>query len=293
MTACKALGWLRAYVFTIALVYVATLPLEQFAAFPAALHEQVGVARLLPSSLWAALHERFVLTSVKIVLVAGLAACALGLGPYRLLAPASVALFVLHQCLIRIDKSGHGELALLNCLLVLAAFPAADAVALSSRPRNGARPQVATYSLALLLAAFVFLFTYAAPAVYRLAHAAPEIFRDGSMARYVVANGSELRNGTSRFTWGASLVAMGPLAVSLLNVSFVVATLAEALSPLALVNRSFRWGWLAFCLMFHGANLLLLNIAFTLNMVLLPALLIALEFVHDTSQPGDPVAATA
>lgn len=277
MTARERLGWLRAYTFAVAAIYVAVIPLEHFAAFPAALHEQIGAARVLPAFLWSALHDRLVLTVLKLLLVLGLSACALGVRAYRFLAPASVALFVLHQCLVRIDKSGHRELALLYCLLVLAAFPAADAVAVRTKKETTAKGPESTYQLALLLTGFVFLFTYAAPAVYRLAHAAPTIFFDGSMAHYVVANGGELRNGTFGFNWGAALVGTGPTTVLLLNAGFVVATFLEALALFCLVNRPFRWAWLAFCLSFHCANLLLLNIDFILNMLLAPAILVALD----------------
>ncbi|HEY6728627.1 MAG TPA: hypothetical protein VI197_31665, partial [Polyangiaceae bacterium] len=271
MTGRETLGWLRAYTFAVAAIYVAVTPLEHFAVFPASLHEQIGAARLLPSFVWSALHDRVVLIAVKVVLALGLSACAIGVPTYRFLAPASVALFVLHQCLVRIDKSGHRELALLYCLLVLAAFPAADAVALRIKQARAKNSAESTYQLGLLLTGFVFLFTYAAPAVYRLAHAAPAIFLDGSMAHYVVANGGELRNGTFGFAWGAALVGRGPTAVFFLNVGFVAATFSEALALFCLVNRPFRWAWLAFCVSFHFANLLLLNIDFILNTLLAPA----------------------
>lgn len=292
MTSAERLGWLRAYAFAVAAIYVAVIPLERFALFPAALHEQIGVARLLPTAVWSALHDRLALTLLQGALVLGLSACALGVRIYRYLAPLSVALFVLHQCLIRIDKSGHRELALLYCLLVLALVPAADAAALRAK-KASPRPPEPAHQLGLLLTGFAFLFTYAAPAVYRLAHAAPAIFFDGSMAYYVVANGGELRNGTFGFEYGAALVGTGPTTVLLLNLGFLVATFLEALALFCLVNRPFRFGWFAFCLLFHGANLLLLNIDFILNMLLAPAIFVALDglpqLARSPTQDSPPV----
>lgn len=184
---------------------------------------------------------------------------------------------MLHQCVIRIDKSGHRELALLYCLLVLAMLPAADAFALRAKKAASPEPREPAYRLGLLLTGFAFLFTYAAPAVYRLIHAAPAIFLDGSIAHYVVANGGELRNSTFGFEYGAALVGTGPTTVLLLNVGFVVATLLEGLALFCLVNRQFRFAWFAFCLLFHSANLFLLNIDFILNMLLAPAIMVALD----------------
>lgn len=277
MTARERLGLLRAYVFAVGTMYAAVIPLERFAAFPVSMHQQVGVARLLPTFVWSALHERLALVIFQGFLVLALFACALGARGYRYLALVSVALFVIHQSLIRIENSGHRELALLFSLLVLAVFPAADAVALRrSGPASTDRSEAA-YSAGLLLTAFAFLFTYTAPAVYRLVHAAPTMFLDGTMARYVVAHGGELRNGTFGFDWGVAFVGTGPTAIVFLNTGFVVATVLEALALVCLINRPFRFAWLAFCLVFHGANLLLLNIDFILNMLLAPAILLAVD----------------
>ena len=286
MTDASRLGLVRAHVFLVAAAYVLMIPLERVAAFPPEAIEPLGLARLLPDDAWALLHGETVLALLRVGLSGLLLLCGLGVPGYRWLGPSAAALFFLHQILLRIDASGHRELALLYCVITLSAFPAADAWSVQRRMGGQAKHNRASYRAALLLTSFAFLFTYTAPALYRLVHAAPTIFLDDSFLNYIVANGGALRNGTSGFDYGSKLVAAAPSAIPLLKVGFVVSTVLEAFSLLCLRSRRFRYVWLGFCLGFHVVNLLLLNINFGLNMLLAPMLLIWGTLPNEELQAG-------
>jgi len=97
-------------------------------------------------------------------------------------------------------------------------------------------------------------------------------FTDGSMVWHIASNSD--RNGAFRFTLGYRLLEAVPQARTLLGAGFLVSTLFEALAPLALFFRNFRRVFVVFMLGFHVSNLLLMNIEFFLNMLVLLLLLI-------------------
>jgi hypothetical protein len=85
--------------------------------------------------------------------------------------------------------------------------------------------------------------------------------------------------GSFGFAFGYRLLEAVPYMRPMLGVSFLVATMMEALAPLAFFWRSFRRLFVAFALVFHAANLLLLNIEFTLNLLVI--VLILIEWTPD------------
>ncbi|HSU38231.1 MAG TPA: hypothetical protein VLJ38_01655, partial [Polyangiaceae bacterium] len=65
-----------------------------------------------------------------------------------------------------------------------------------------------------------------------------------------------------------------PHARALFGAGFLVSTLFETLAPVALFSRAFRRLFVLFALAFHTANLVLMNIEFTLNCVVVVLLLV-------------------
>lgn len=271
----RTLGVVRFFVFGLWLCMIAVDPFQELAQLPAEIFEPLGPLRLVPDAAWAYLLTTPYLIGFKVVLLVLLALCAAGARPYRTLAIAAAILLTAHQGLVRgFGFIQHRELALLMATYVLAIFPAADGFTL--RPKEGERAPNPIASAALVLMTLAILIAYFVVGSYRLTHAAPEIFTSNSM-RYYLAYTS-FRQNYYPFELGQWVLA-SPLASALVNAGFLLVTVLELLSPLCLINRRFRYLWIAVMFPFHVASLLLMKIFFWQNLLLLSLLLVDLERV--------------
>jgi hypothetical protein len=231
----------------------------------------VGALQFLPESLWARAVDPLTLQILRAVLLILVVACLLGVRPWRMVALPTVALLTVQQSLLRsVGYINHAEIAILFCAWVLAVFPSADSLALLSRVRQRTASPAEPYRLAILLMALGLLFGYTAIGAHRIAHASPEIFTGGTMY-YHIANTRYYPVGL--FLPVRAWVLSHPGLLGLVNAGFVAVTFVEILSPFCLLWRRFRHVWLAVILTFHLLTLLLMQIFFWENIVLILALM--------------------
>ena len=264
----EKLGALRILVFGILLVYMLATPLELLAGLPADVFEPRGPLLLLSANLRAELCSYEGLRALRWS-IAGLSLlCALGVRGYRVWAPLCAVAFIMFEAILSLNANAHRELLLVYSVVVLAFVPADTALRVGrARGRRSAEPTVP-----LDLLSFVVLFSYAVTGFYRLAHGAPDVFVDHSMAAHLVSNAG--RNGAFGWTFGQQFVgALGPTS-ALLGGMLLVGTLLEAAAFAALFSDRFRIVFVSAIVAFHTANLILLNIEFTLNTALVLALLL-------------------
>ncbi len=264
----QKLAAIRIVVFSMLCAYALVVPGEYLGLLPPGFHHGVGWSDLLPRVFYSPGGLAMVRYGAALLLLAS----ALGVKPFRPLALAGLAVFTLYLALI---GSSHRELGALYVGVVLALGPSATVWSLGPRFDEQTRVKPEAFAATLQLATFVFLLPYALIGTERLIQGAPTAFLDGSMIWHIASNSG--RNGTFGFTFGYRLLEITPHARAVVGAGFLVSTFFEALAPLALFFRGFRWVFVLFALAFHTANLLLMNIEFTMNCVVVLLLLVDWE----------------
>ena len=255
------LGAARIAVYGMWLFHVVRDPLTDYARFAGGLLEPIGPLRLLPVEVWQALCTRPGLAALRGAMIAGLALCVAGVGPFRPIAAFTCALLVAYQGLIRgVGYIQHGELPMLFAAIVLAAFPCADGLA-PGRGRPVDRDPV-LYRAPMVAGALALCATYVFIGARRFESGGLGILFDGTILRWIAARGAE-RGGI-----GLEVVA-DPWLARLVEVGFVVVTACEVLAPLALFHAWFRRAWIAVMVGFHVGTAVLMGISFRANFVLI------------------------
>jgi hypothetical protein len=263
--AAEKLAVVRIVLFLALASYALTVPGERLALLPPGFHEGVGLATLLPAGFFS--HGT--LLALRLVAALFLLLSAAGVGPFRPIAVLGMVLFTLYVAVLR---PGHRESCALYLGYALALGPSAAAWSVARLGGSSRVGAPALCALTLQVSTFVFLLTYSFTGVQRLLDGAPAVFWDQSMVLHI-ASSSE-RNGSFGFEFGYRFLEAMPGARAILAGGFLVGTYLEALAPIALFSRWFRLAFVPFVVGFHGLNLVLLNIEFTLNVLVVFLLLV-------------------
>lgn len=260
------LALLRIAVFGIWTGIVATADTALYARLPNSFFERRGVAELLP--LEAIMGSSTLLMGLTVATIAGCIACMAGVRGYVPVAVVTSFLVLVHDAMSKSAGaySNHAQSALLLVTFVVALFPAADAYSLARSHRN--RTPWA-YAAPLLASALLVTITYSFIGTRRIFVGGVEVFIDGSFLHWVV--GRTLEYSAFDVSVGLELLANRWLVVPL-SVGMAVVTLFETLSPLAVRSRRFRVAWLVAIVAFHVGTLLLMDIFFWENLVLIAVL---------------------
>ena len=269
----RTLGVARIWVFGMCLADLLREPTHELADIPFVYLSRVGPLVVLPASWFAALYTASGLAVLKTATAALLVASIAGLRPFRPIAVTACVLLTVQYALLRSTGDvNHGELAMLYAAWVLAVSPSADALAVGARPPERAP---AVHAAPMVLIAFLFCLTYALTGIYRLAMGAPAIFLDDAGTWPVLR--AALRPGPFDRAYGAEILA-SPAGWSAFPVVFAWVTLLEVLAPLCLVLAPFRRLWLVSTVVFHLASWLTLQILFVHNLLLMPLVLLDVEW---------------
>lgn len=262
------LAVLRIVVFSIWLVLIATMDTSVYSLLPEGLSDPRGVGELL--GLPFVLQNPALVQGLWIAAMAGCALCILGVRPYGPIATATALLVLYHDALVKSfgSYSNHAQVVPLLLVMILALFPAADAFSVSRREHSGS-PRAWLYRTPLVASAAVLCVTYSFIGARRLFLGGVGIYTDESMLGWIVARTLE---------YGAHDLSVG-LAVPdlqwlwpLLGTGLLITTAFEVLSPLALRSTHFRFWWVGVVAMFHLSTLVLMNIFFWENLILLAVL---------------------
>lgn len=269
-TTARGLALARIWVYGMCLGDVARERTQEILGLPFGYYNRLGLLALAPDSARHWIYTASTLAAFKILLIAALALCLLGVRPFQRIAIPTCLLLILHHSIVL--SSGHinhGELAMVYAACILALAPSADRLGIG-RTSSIVRPPTA-YSTPMVLIAFVFLLSYTFVGTHRLATSGVEIFRDGSILRYV------LETGTSPGEYGRAFgldYLTGGAAQFAFQAGFAYTTLMEILALFCLFSRRFRLLWVVSMLGFHFATLLLMQLFFFHNVVLMPLVMI-------------------
>jgi hypothetical protein len=258
----------RIAVFGIWFVNLLMTPVRNFAWLPAELVDQPAVLRPFPIETWLASEPTVI--ALKVLGLILTAACILGVRPWRPLAVTTVAMLLWHDAVMKSLQGydNHAQAAVLFAAIVLALAPATDALSVHPR-RQESREDRSGYAGPLLLAAFLVALTYTLIGLRRLTHGGVAVFTDGSPERWVTARSQQY--AATDFELGTTMLDL-PGAGTVLALGMVLVTILEVLSLLVLRSPRLRGVWLAVLVSFHLSTLLLMNIFFWENLILLAVL---------------------
>lgn len=268
----QLLGLLRIVVFGFWLANVALVHLEDVAAMPAELISRYGVLWLIPPPVFEAMWSGPFLVAFEAALIVALAWLVLGLPRYTAVAVATCVLITLFDGMEKsLGHINHSKMLMLYSAYVLAAFPAADALALA--PRRGPPAPRVMYAAPVVAISLLIVMAYSMIGAFRIGRSGPAVFFDDSLKAWFLkrsyeANSTEFRIGI--------LVAENAWLMAVTKFGFFVTGMLELLSPLCLVSRWFRFVWIPTMLCFHALSLVTMNIVFWQNALLI--LLVMTDF---------------
>ena len=177
----ETLGVVRVWVFGLWLVKVLICPLRGLPDQAAADFAATGLLGMAGESVWDQLLAPGCLWTLEVLLVGAIGLAVLGVGT-RAAMIASVVLLLLRQGIVAgFGLSSFAEIPLLLAAIILACFPAGDAVAL--RPTRDANRKPVTYSAAVVSLLLMFCLTYSFSAAQRLI-TGPGLFAQAALATY-------------------------------------------------------------------------------------------------------------
>lgn len=263
------LAVLRIVVFSVWLILIATTDTSIYPLLPEGLSNPGGVGDLLGLPL--VLRSPALVQGLWIAAMIGCALCAVGARPYGPIASITALLVLYHDALMKSFGSytNHAQVVPLLLVLLLPLFPAADAFSVSRRRRPATLAAPWLYRTPLVAAAAILCLTYSFIGARRLFLGAVGIYTDESMLRWIVAR--TLEYGAHDVSLGLSVPHMKWL-WPLLGVGLLITTVFEVLSPVALRASRFRFLWVAVIALFHLSTLVLMDIFFWENLILLAVL---------------------
>jgi hypothetical protein len=278
----SSLGLARVLVFSIWFYQLAVDPVERLAELPSSALAPPGVLRVVPYRLWDLVLDPSVLLVFKIGLLIGLAVVILGLTHSRLVLGLTAGALVFYQSLVRgfSGHMNHAELGLLFVSLLFVFFPVFDGLTL--RPPRSIRPEtnkadsrtdsMASYVMAMLSASLILVLTYFFVGCVRIWKGI-DVFSTPALRDYIAEHalqGGQF-DGSSILALGLPASVLG-LPLWVFQLAFVLATVLELSTPLALFSRSFRPVIVVGLLLFHVSIWAFMNVPFPENMCLLALL---------------------
>lgn len=235
-----------------------------------------GVFRWLPDAFQTVVFDPPLLRGLRWSALGLATAAVAGMRPYPLFAASFCGVYLLLRALASGFGGfiGHGWLGMTLCSFVLAAFPAADAVALR-RSQPPAR-RIEIYTAPIVAMRTLFCTCYFLLGVRRFAHGGLAIFVNDALPTFISL--ASLKEGVDGgFEYGL-LILTSPLAAAAMQAGYFIVTSMEVLAPLCVFSRAFRWPWLAVMIPFHVSTLFTMNIFFEDNIALILLLLTPLPF---------------
>lgn len=229
------------------------------------LFHQFGVMKLLPVSTFKLLLSSSGLLALKTLALGFLLLGLVGAGRKIAVISVTTILLVLYLGLLKGfgGHVNHRELILLYMTIALIFLPCYDALALSPDPERSNRQQQ-VYCAAMITICLILLFHYAAIGAARVFVGAPEVFNPEIMRGWILSR--NLRPNPYEFELGTRLFD----APFVLALALPLSTLLELLAPLVIWSGSLvRAVILCSVALFHGTILLLMNIPFFENVLLL------------------------
>jgi len=263
----RTLGAVRVWILSVWLAKLLAEPFARLAVLPSYTFRPPGVLAMIPDSFWNVLLNESALLAIQWTTIVLLVIAIIGMRGARAALVVATALLFIYQGIVRGygGHINHAELPLLFATVVLIGFPCFDAFALH-KPHTRPTTPLAAYQVPLWTMMLVLCLSYTFVGCSRLLRGGLEVFGPESVPYWSIHAAFfqrhwELGGGLWLYDYPQLWPWLGRV--------FLVVTLFEIASPLALVSHTFRKVWLVAMLVMHVATLLLLNIFFVENICLM------------------------
>jgi hypothetical protein len=273
----RQLAVLRIAVFGMWSLIVLQAPVDLYADVPSAMWNPRGLAHLVPLESLAGSGGVLIVVKLATVVLCGL--CVIGVRPFTPIALGAATLVFVHDAMAKSlgGYTNHAQLVLLLITVVVALFPAADALAVGrTRPTRDRQ----LYAAPVVVSSLILVSTYLFIGLRRLVDGGLAIFVDGSFETWLVA--IPRAYGASG-TEGGLIVLDHRWMLVPLAAGFALVTAAEVASPLALRITAVRRPWIVVIVAFHLTTWALMRITFLEHLVLIVVLLTRLSYRPFTS----------
>ena len=255
----------RIYILGIWLVRILIDDTASISYLDPALYHPFGVMKLVPVSIISQLLTPAGLWGLSSWIIGILVLGILGIGNRQTVFITLSLLLITYLGLLKGfgGHVNHRELVLLYMTFALAILPCFDALALTpDRQRETREPGV--YSASMIALCLILLFQYTAIGAARIFVGTPDVFNLEVMRGWILSR--NLRPNPYEFELGRLALA-SPM---LLWCALPISTVLELLAPIVIWSRPWVRGLLLLALAaFHGSILLLMNIPFFENILLL------------------------
>jgi len=273
----KSLALLRITVFSIWFVIAFVFSPRAYATLPQSVFEPWGLHRILnylPNEVLKFLLQVEVLTTLKLLILAGCFLCILGIRPFKPIALATFTCIFLFDFIIRGFNGfiNHAQIGIYFAALYLAFSPAADSWSIFRKNMREKSKQ--DYYPVIILTGITLTMAYSFIGIRRLFVGGSEIFLNDALVIYTIRN--TLNYSMYGFEVGLTLMSFEYVFV-LLKIGFFVITIMEILSPFIFFNRYLRYTWLSVMVPFHFITLFTMNIFFWENILLILVIFIKWE----------------
>lgn len=278
----RALAVCRIVIFGLCLHRLWNADVLRLAQLPPDWHHQRGIMRWLPEEALLYLLQPEVLGCLYAAAIA-LGVCAvLGLRFYHAAATGFCLLFFLFQAIGHGFSGfvGHSNMALMFSSWILAAFPAADAIAAQQKSRT---KDPVFYAAPLVFMSAAICLAYSLLGLRRFMHGGLEIFTGDTILTFFAVR--SLMHSAHGYEYGLVFLSHPALIVAA-KAGFLLITLFELLAPVCMVSKRFRLVWVGLMIPFHISTLFTMNIFFRANLILIILLLLpACRWLDDGSKP--------
>jgi hypothetical protein len=246
------------------------MPLQRLHEIPLADVEPTGILALLPSTALGYLFGNESALAALTVLTAGLALwSATGWG-FRFASPIATLAFL---TMLSVHRSysfvNHGEIGNLLAGAIFSAMAWADHFEARRCRRAGLPAPSPRHDLAFMTVITSLLLAYAGIGIHRLSDDSPDVFLSNPVPVWAFANSFKPSFVSDLIGPIARAISHNGFASWILAVGFPMITIFEVLSPWTLFSRPFRLLWLFVMSGFHFLSLLVLNLFFWENLLLI------------------------
>jgi len=267
-----SLAFARFVVFGFWAIYLTISPIELVGELPLEIARPVRLLELLPHGLQQFCFSGSTLYVLRYVCLGLSLLCMFSDKALRYTGlPLFFALAMIQGILRSWGSVNHGEIAPLLATMILAICATDDLIWPALKKHSGR----AFYPLAMICGCICVAYSFVA--LHRLLD--PTVLFDDSMRGWAIK--SSYKDNFLPAGFG-HLAAQYESVALLLKVGFIVTTLFELLSPVALFHRRFRYVWLIYMAGFHIATMLFMRILFWENMLLY---LLFFEGINSDSLP--------
>ena len=259
----KTLIWMVKFVFAVWFFRYLVDPLQSLAELPVGYSAPVGILKLVTTPVYAALHSKFSLTLIKVLILASCVGVWIPKHRLKSAVVGCVVILLANTISRGFGHINHAEIAPWFVTVILTYFMSRLSTDQIECPDNNPNPVA---SAAMVLATTVFAVTYSLVGAARFVNGGIEFLAGDSIPNAVL----RMSHHDWFFEYNfAPVIIASPVLILVLKLGTAAVTVFEIVAPLCLISQRFRKAFLLFVPAFHLGAILIFKIDFIENVLLM------------------------